>query len=176
MTEVKKQRWYYGYFHKYCLAVSTDKTKVRLYMEQHRGLTRKEYYIEEKTFLSSKYDSQVLVPFFDMYLTKKDCQFITRDSKLDIDDVLEQTKRDLYFLGKVLENTSYEEDAKKVGKLLARLSELKREDEGTRELEKATRLLHPLVFCDITEYLYNLKMYEEQYNMRQEFLRKMEED
>lgn len=167
--------YYKAWFHKYLLAISNDKKLLKCYLKEHRSLSRKEYDIEEVHFLVNKDHKRYLRPFYDYWLPQEDIQIIMNDSAFDAKNKIENLISHIEDFNACI-NKCTSKISLKGDDMIDSLNKIKNNPELMYELEQSARELHPLVHCNIVEYLGMLKTYDEISYYNQRFHDKMYEE
>ena len=159
---------YIGYYVKshQLLCVSTNKQLVINYMENHRGLTSKNYYIEKEksteTEILLKFDKYVISEYNGYYIPNIDqCIIDIAANTLpeNIITTIEQLK-EITLLSSNVKQVS-KNDFETLVNSIKILNSFIKKSKIINKLNKEYCITHSILFCDIDEYLKKLRIYRE---------------
>lgn len=176
---------YVGFYKSTPLAADENKDLVKNYLEFHRGLKPKEYYIEKIKSDSlnvdiSVYENILLQKYRGYYLTQMDIRIID-DEFINLLDNFNTTINTMMTLGVLSKLTkSLEDNAEIFVKAVETVKDYQESDSTIRKLEKKFLFTHPVFHSEINQYLQireiYVAMYEEIYTMDSMFKTRLMED
>ena len=176
---------YVGFYKSTPLAADENKDLVKNYLEFHRGLKSREYYIEKIESDSvnvdiSVYENILLRKYRGYYLTQMDIRILDQefDSLLGDFNTTINTMMTLGVLSKLTK--SLEDNAEIFVKAVEVMKDYQESDSTIRKLEKKFLFAHPVFHSEINKYLQireiYVAMYEEIYTMDSMFKNRIMED
>ena len=170
-----EHKCYLGYYHQKhkLLAISSNKELLINYLTNHRGLKSYEYVIEKDyisdTDLLLKYDNFIITEYNGYCIPNIDQNIIELHSH-SIDQELIATIEQLKHIALLSTNVKKisEEDVRQMISTIKILSNIKSKPKVLNKLNKQNQINHSILYCDIEEYLLQLRQYNElcEYNSR----------
>ena len=161
---------YFGYYYKSqnqktLLGISKNKSIMKNYLENHRGLNPNEYVIEsERTSegdILVKYDDYLITEYGDYYIPNIDQTIIDLYSSsidMEIVNTINQLKH-IVILSTDIKKISIEESEILVNAIKV-LTRFRKKPKILNKLNKQYSITHSLLYCDIKEYLNSVSSYK----------------
>lgn len=164
MVENNITKIYIASFHDIIIAVSQYKKPLNFYMQYHRRLLKenytlaKEYYGE--AYICNNFDDYILIPFGSYIIPKIDTEMISEDGDA-LHELLNTTITNLSTLTKVISHDKNIDDISSMIETVHTLKAYANLDSNFESLFASYQLNHPILNCDITEYIRLRKIYKE---------------
>jgi len=180
---------YFGYWGSTLLAASSKKERIRLYLENVRGLKPKEYIIQPKsvsgTSWRAAYEDVHLVRYNDIFLCQRDLDILEKDIR-DNEATIEGTFLGMRFiepLFDVVDAISTGPNKKAGGQIstmlqstLKAMSRFMANDENYRALERAVVLTSVVFSPNLDLYLKRVHQEEELRIMKEDYLDRVSDE
>ena len=168
---------FFGYYtgtHRRLLCIAKEKDIVMNYLQNHRGLQKKEFQIE-KSYLSdteivSKYENYVISEYNGYYIPYIDQLYIELHGKTMSDEIQELIRSmcRIITLSKDIKKIP-REDISVLMKATNILVAFRKEPKVLSKLTKNDQLYNSILYCPIHEYISSITTLEEMMNMDQTF-------
>ena len=176
---------YFGYYCngndcKVLLGISKKKEVIQNYLENHRGLSYVNYEIEKEEIsdneIIGKYSDYVISEYMGYYIPEIDQMIISLNSP-DIDILIDSTISNLNRLYEVVSNVKKipRHDSSLLIATCKLLISFKKKS-ILNKIKKSNDKDSPILFCNIKEYLYSVKIFKEQREMNSLYRDYMMED
>lgn len=154
------------------IAISENKKILKEYMEIIRKLNKNQYNISKENIDSShyyiKYEDYALTNFYNVYIPNIDIQIIEREYG-DIDKELEDLINKLKYFSFIFNRTNNNGLVKDHLSIIKKLEKVNKKPKRLEEINEAHQLNHPILYCDINQYLSFIKMHNDMIDMKKRY-------
>jgi len=165
----KNYHIYIGYYKNKIIAVSEDKKVVKYYMENHRGLKKHQYIIEDAyvsdTDMIVKYEDYLIEEYYGFYIPRIDRYIIDMDIAFLADEVstlIERIKQFIILISHLKKSSNDIQILVSAIKVLSNYTAKKKYKKIRKEAIKS----HELLYCDdIDKYMIKVRNYKEMIEM-----------
>lgn len=163
-----KHTVYIGYYIKNhrMICVSTNKKLISNYMENHRGLSSKEYFIDKEelddTEILLKYDDYVISDYNGYYIPNIDQCIISMDSNSLLDEIRITINhvKNIALLSSNIKKIP-DSDVNTLLNTIKVLNSFTKKPKILNKLNNEYCLTHSVLFCDMEQYISEIIRYKE---------------